>query len=66
MKNVKYSVTKDELTITVKLTERLGRSKSGKSMMVASTEGIVPIEGTNIKFGLNVFTQINNWKGSDF
>ena len=54
MKNVEAEIDGDVLTIRVKLTENLGRSKSGKSIMIGSTEGIADVGG-GIKVGLNVF-----------
>jgi len=61
MKNVRMTVDKDNiLTIKVDLNENYGESKSGKSIVIASTEGNVPLnnELPNIKIGLNVYEQI--------
>lgn len=61
MKNVKATVSPDgsKLTLEIDLTQRLGKSGSGKNVIVASTEGNQPVEGAkgDIKFGLNVFTK---------
>lgn len=58
MKNVKMSVKGDTLTIEVDLKARLGKSASGKSITVASSEGNVVVEGhPEIKLGLNVYTK---------
>lgn len=56
------------LTITIPLVDAQGNtvkgrvSSSGKSRVVASTEGSVTIEDTGLKLGLNLFGKIN---GSD-
>jgi hypothetical protein len=39
MKNVEFSVKGDILTITVDLTKDFGPSSSGKTIIIASTEG---------------------------
>ena len=57
MKNVALKVTGNTLTITVDLKKRLGPSASGKSEVIASTEGNVTPPGLpEIKIGLNVYT----------
>lgn len=46
----------DILTITVDLSKELGLSSSGKSVIIASTEGNQAIEGKEeVKIGLNVY-----------
>ncbi len=46
------------LTIKVDLSQRYGRSSSGKSTIIASTEGNQPVPGDeSIKIGLNVYTK---------
>ena len=58
MKNVEMKVTGNILTITVDLSKRLGKSQSGKTEIVASTEGNLPVDGhPEIKLGLNCFTK---------
>jgi len=39
------------------LTQEFGKSSSGKSIIIASTEGNVVIEGTNppVNIGLNIY-----------
>jgi len=67
MKNIKMVVDKDNiLTIQVDLNENYGESKSGKSIIIASTEGNVALEGElpNIKIGLNVYKQL--YSGRDW
>ena len=54
-------VDKDNiLTIKVDLNENFGESKSGKSEIIASTEGNVALDGelSNIKIGLNIYKQL--------
>jgi hypothetical protein len=59
MQNVNATVKGNVLTITVDLSQRLGPSSTGKTMMVASTKGNATAPGTaGIKFGLNVFAPI--------
>ena len=43
MKNCEINVNGDILTITVDLSKDFGKSSSGKSIIIASTEGNVPI-----------------------
>lgn len=43
MKNVDISLSNDSLLIKINLTEEIGESSTGKSMLVASTEGAVPL-----------------------
>ncbi len=55
MKNVKLSVNGDTLTITVDLTQKFGPSSSGKTIIIASTEGNFPLPGRTEVVGLNVY-----------
>ena len=58
MKNIEIDVSKDGiLTITVDLKQSFGQSKSGKSGIISSTEGNVPLPAPNddIKIGLNIY-----------
>jgi len=56
MQNVSLSVKGETLTITVDLSKTFGASKSGKSTVIASTAGNVPIPDSNgLKLGLNVY-----------
>jgi len=59
MRNVHMAVKGNVLTITVKLDAKTETSKSGKSEIIASTEGNVLVPGTNardeIKLGLNLY-----------
>jgi hypothetical protein len=56
MKNIEMSVEGTTLTIRVDLTKEFGLSSSGKSVIIASTEGNVSIEGhEEAKIGLNVY-----------
>jgi len=57
MKNIKTEVKGNILTLTVDLSKKFGVSKSGKSQVIASSEGNVSVEGKEeVKFGLNVYT----------
>lgn len=55
MKNVEIEVDDNVLTIRVDLTREFGPSSSGKTTIVASTEGNVDVPDTNVKVGLNCY-----------
>ena len=56
MKNVEMKVEGNILTIKVDLSQEFGPSSSGKTIIIASTEGNVSIPGAeNRKVGLNVY-----------
>jgi hypothetical protein len=55
MKNVEMSVEENILTIKVDLSKDYGPSSSGKTIIVASTEGNVSIPDREEKLGLNVY-----------
>ncbi|MHC1762211.1 MAG: hypothetical protein AB9917_22375 [Negativicutes bacterium] len=58
MKNIEMTIDGNILTIKVDLSQRFGKSSSGKSVIVASTEGNQSIPGNEeIKIGLNVYTK---------
>lgn len=55
MKNVEMSIEGDLLTIAVDLSKEFGPSKSGKTTIVASTEGNKSVPGRTEKVGLNIY-----------
>jgi hypothetical protein len=55
MKNIEMTVEGDTLIIKVDLTKDFGQSKSGKTLIVASTEGNANVPGRTEKVGLNVY-----------
>lgn len=55
MKNVEMSVVGSILTIKVDLSKEFGRSASGKTTIIASSEGNVGVGKDDIKMGLNVY-----------
>jgi hypothetical protein len=56
MKNVEMAVENNILTIKVDLTKEFGPSSSGKTIIMASTEGNIAIPDSEvIKIGLNVY-----------
>ncbi|MCK9196120.1 MAG: hypothetical protein M0P16_03985 [Syntrophales bacterium] len=56
MKNVEMKVEGNILTIKVDLTKEFGPSSSGKTIIIASTEGNIAIpEKEEVKIGLNVY-----------
>lgn len=60
MTNIKMDVKDDKLIMEIDLTKTFGPSKSGKTIIVASTHGNVTVpENPNIKIGLNVYTKVS-------
>ncbi len=56
MKNCEMKVDGNILTITVDVSKEFGISSSGKSVIIASTEGNVSVPGKeDVKIGLNVY-----------
>lgn len=58
MKNVQMTVDKGILTIKIDLAKDYGPSKSGKTIIVATTEGNAQVPGApndSIRVGLNVY-----------
>ena len=58
--NISIEVKGDKAIITIDLSHRGGLSSNGKSVIVASTGGNVPIPGTNVILGLNAYVKANN------
>jgi len=57
VKNVKLDVNDNILSIEVDLSEEVGRSRSGKSVLVATSQGNVQIPGREETISLNVYKQ---------
>jgi hypothetical protein len=55
MKNVEIKVEGNILTIKVDLSKEFGPSSSGKTIIIASTEGNVAVPDREEKIGLNVY-----------
>jgi len=56
MQNVEMTVKGDELVIKIDLTKDYGRSKSGKSTIIATTAGNLSIpDHPDIHLGLNLY-----------
>ncbi|MHC4779291.1 MAG: hypothetical protein ACYTFG_12015 [Planctomycetota bacterium] len=56
MKNVEISVEGEILLIKVDLAKEFGPSSSGKTIIIATTEGNQTVPGhENVKMGLNVY-----------
>ena len=63
MKNVEMKVEHGKLVITVDLEQELGPSSSGKSVIIATTEGNVDVpEAADVKIGLNVYRKKERFK----
>jgi len=59
MKNCEMKLTGNMLTITVDVSKDFGKSSSGKSIVIASTEGNISIpEKNDVKIGLNVYKKV--------
>lgn len=56
MRNVEFKVEKNKLTITIDLGKEGKPSKSGKSVVIGSTEGNIEIPGqAGLHAGVNVY-----------
>jgi hypothetical protein len=56
MQNVTMRIDGNKLVIEVDLTKEIGPSSSGKTMLIASTEGNANVPGfEGVKVGLNVY-----------
>ncbi len=56
MKNCEMKLEGDILTIKVDLSKEFGKSSSGKSIIIGTTEGNASVPGKEeIKIGLNVY-----------
>ena len=55
MKNVEMTLEGNVLVIRVDLTKEFGPSSSGKTTIIASTEGNVSVPDREEKVGLNVY-----------
>ena len=59
MKNIVMKLSGTTLTITVDVSKTFGASKTGKSIVIASTEGNVSVDGkAEVKVGLNVYKSV--------
>jgi hypothetical protein len=55
MKNVEMTLSGNILTIKVDLAKEFGPSASGKTIIIASTEGNITVPEREEKVGLNVY-----------
>ena len=55
MQNIKCTVKGNKLLITINLEAKTKKSASGKTLIVASSRGNKPIEGTDMIMGLNIY-----------
>ncbi|MFA6448903.1 MAG: hypothetical protein WCX65_05515 [bacterium] len=55
-KNISITVDGDIMKIEIDLAKDFGKSKSGKTLVVASSEGNVPVpDHPNMRLGINVY-----------
>lgn len=56
MQNIQMSKKGNTLTITVDLSKEFGPSKSGKTTVIASTQGNQPVDGADgVYAGINIY-----------
>jgi hypothetical protein len=56
MKNITIKVDGEIMKIEIDLAQDFGKSKSGKTLVVASSEGNVPVpDHPNMRLGINVY-----------
>ena len=61
MQNVECKINGDVLTITVDLSKTQGRSKSGKTEIIATTSGNKPLEhSSGAILGLNIYKPLSS------
>jgi hypothetical protein len=59
MKNCDIKVEGDILTITVDLSKEFGKSSSGKSIIIGTTEGNFPLpDREGVRVGVNVYKKM--------
>jgi len=58
MTNVALAVKDNVLTITIDLSKQFGISKSGKSIIIATTSGNVKVPSTDVVLGLNAYKKL--------
>jgi len=59
MQNVQFQVQEDNLVMIVDLSQEVGESASGKSVIIATTSGNVSVPGRDdVKVGLNVYRPV--------
>lgn len=59
MKNISQKVTGNILTLTVDISKTFGASKTGKSIIIASTEGNLSVDGhPEVKMGVNIYKSV--------
>uniref|UniRef100_A0A6M3LMT6 Uncharacterized protein n=1 Tax=viral metagenome TaxID=1070528 RepID=A0A6M3LMT6_9ZZZZ len=56
MKNIETRIDGNILTVTIDLSKRFGLSNTGKSTIIASTEGNQPVI-PGVAMGINVYTK---------
>jgi predicted flap endonuclease-1-like 5' DNA nuclease len=65
MQNIDIKLDKNNVTVTIDTEKDFGMSSKGKSIIVASTRGNQPLEGTDILMGINVFKKIQKHSGDE-
>ena len=55
MRNVETEVKGNILNIKIDLVKTFGPSKSGKTIIIASTDGNVKVDGADVTLGLNCY-----------
>lgn len=55
--NISGSISGNVLTLTIDLSKRLGPSKSGKTMLIATTGSAKPVGASGAVAGINIYTK---------
>lgn len=55
MKNIEMTIEGEILTVKIDLSKNYGPSKTGKSIVIASSEGNVNVPEREEKIGINVY-----------
>jgi len=58
MKNIDMKVEGNILTIKIDLSKDYGKSSTGKSIIIASTEGNQSVPESDAKIGVNVYRKV--------
>lgn len=63
MQNVKMTLDGDKLLVEIDLSKRLGESSTGKTIIVATTGGNVPVpDAAGVSIGINCYVKNPEYK----
>ena len=59
MQNIKTTIKNNILTVEIDLSKRFGKSPSGKTTLIASTQGNVALDHpSGVTIGVNAYTKL--------